>query len=41
MSTAEFLRQIKGPEGTMVTLTVKRAGSSFEVHVIRRQLGAW
>jgi len=37
---AEFLRQIKGPEGTVVTLAVRRGERVFELHAVRRRL-AW
>ncbi|MDP1821854.1 MAG: carboxypeptidase regulatory-like domain-containing protein [Archangium sp.] len=36
--TDEFLRQIKGTEGTVVTLTVRRAGRVFDLHAVRRRL---
>lgn len=36
--TAEFLRQIKGAEGTVVTLTVRRGGQVFDLHAVRRRL---
>ncbi len=37
----EFLRQIKGAEGSVVRLTLRRDGQSFELHVARRELTAW
>jgi predicted metalloprotease with PDZ domain len=36
--TEEFLRQIKGAEGTVVTLGVRRGEQVFELHAVRRRL---
>lgn len=41
VSTDEFGRAIKGAEGTLVTLTVRRDGRTFDVHAVRRRLTPW
>lgn len=41
VETTDFLLQIKGAEGTMVRLTVRRDGNTFDVHAVRRVLSSW
>lgn len=41
VSTEEFLRQIKGTEGTLVRLKVRRASNTFEVTAVRRRIASW
>ena len=41
VTTRDFLRHIKGPEGSVATLTILRGGRSFQLHAVRRRLGEW
>ena len=36
-----FMNQVKGPEGTAVTLTLRREGRVFDVRAVRRRLPEW
>jgi C-terminal processing protease CtpA/Prc len=34
----EFISRIKGPDGTLVRLTVRRGAQTFDVNIARRRL---
>ena len=38
VTSQEFVLQLKGTAGSVVTLTVRRAGREFELHAVRRRL---